>query len=192
MDKRNWIVLLVGGSSGIGKTRLVRALSKLYDAKVIEADDICCAVKSMTTKASYPAIHYWISDIDWTSLGVEGNVEQLCKVSEELSPALKAIVDTHVNAKIPLIIEGDFISPKLGKNFNNSNVKVLYLYEGDEAQIVKNYTEREGGVAQNFRASISMNYGLKLKLECDKYGLKTIESRPWHSLLERVNSYIQK
>ena len=186
MNKNKWSVLLVGGSSGIGKTRITKELAKAYKAKIIEADDICCAVKAMTTVDSYPAIHYWISDIDWRKEGVHGNVEWLSKVSEELSHGLKAIVDSHIGDESPIIIEGDFISAKFAASFENPNVKAIYIYESDEAQIVKNYLKREGGEPQQFRASISAEYGKKLKSDCDKYGVNIVESRPWNTLINRV------
>jgi len=40
MNNNKWTVLLMGGSSGIGKTRLAKELAKIYNAKIIEADDI--------------------------------------------------------------------------------------------------------------------------------------------------------
>lgn len=192
MNKNKWNVLLVGGSSGIGKTRLTKALAKAYKAKRIEADDICCAVKAMTSADSYPAIHYWFGDIDWRNIGVHDNVEWLCKVSKELSNGLKAIVDSHIEEESPIIIEGDFISVEFAASFDNPNVKTIYVYEPDETQIVNNYLRREGGKPQQFRASISAEYGKKLKIDCYKYGINMVESRPWNTLIDRVNKCIDE
>ena len=190
MNKNIWTVLLVGGSSGIGKSRLTRELAKEYKAKIIEADDICCAVKSMTTVDSYPAIHYWYGDVDWRHISVLENVAWLSKVSEELSPGLKAVVDNHIGGESPVIIEGDFISAEFAASFKSPNVKAIYVYEPDEAQIVNNYLKREGGAPQHFRASISAEYGKKLKFDCDKYGMTLVESRPWNTLISRVTDCI--
>jgi len=192
MSENKWTVLLVGGSSGIGKTRLTKELAKVYKAKRIEADDICCAVKAMTTADSYPAIHYWISDIDWRKIGVHGNVDWLNKVSEELSHGLKPIVDSHIEEESPVIIEGDFIAAEFAASFDNPKVKAIYVYESDETQIVNNYLRREGGEPQQFRASISVEYGKKLKSDCYKYGIDIVESRPWNTLVDRVIECIEE
>lgn len=192
MSKNKWTVLLVGGSSGIGKTQLTKELAKIYDTKIIEADDISCAAKALTTAETHPALHYWISDIDWRTAGVHGNVEWLSRVSDELSLALKAIVDIHVEEASPVIIEGDFISPELAASFDTSEVKSIYVYESDHAQIVDNYLQREGGALQEFRASISAKYGDKLKTTCQEYNLNIVESRPWDSLISRAIESIEK
>ena len=190
MNKNIWTVLLVGGSSGIGKTCLTKELAKAYNAKIIEADDICCAVKAMTSADLYPAIHYWYGDIDWRDIGVDANVEWLSKVSKEIRNGLKAVIDSHIEAGSTVIIEGDFISAEFAASFENPNVRSIYVYESDETQIVNNYLRRESGEPQQFRASISAAYGKKLKRDCDKYGVNIIESRPWNTLLNRTIDYI--
>ena len=138
------------------------------------------------------AIHYWISDIDWRTIGVHGNVEWLYKVSEELSHGLKPIVDSHIEEGSPVIIEGDFISAEFAASFSNPEIKAIYIYEPDETQIVNNYLRREGGEPQQFRASISAEYGKKLKSDCYKYGINIVESRPWNTLIDRVIECIDK
>ncbi len=191
MSNNKWTVLLMGGSSGIGKTRLTKELARVYNAKIIEADDVCCAVKAMTTADSYPAIHYWMGDIDWRSVGVNGNVEWLCNVSKELSHGLKAVVNSHLEDGVPVIIEGDFISVDFVASIDNPKVKAIYIRESDEQQIVRNYLKREGGEPQEFRASISAEYGRKLADDCSKYNIGIVEARPWNTLIERVRMLIE-
>ncbi len=186
MDKQNWSVLLVGGSSGIGKTRLTKELAKIYKAKVIKADDVCDVVKAVTTADAYPAIHYWISDIDWTSISVTENVDKLYEVSSELRHGIKAIIDNHIENDFPVIIEGDFISAECAASFNDPKVQAVFIYEPAQTQIMRNYLDREGGEPQAFRASISAEYGNRLKMDCDRCGVNIVESRPWNTLVDRV------
>ncbi len=192
MRKEEWTVLLIGGSSGIGKTRLTNELARIYNAKVIEADDICLGVKAMTTEKSYPAIHYWYGDADWEELTIHENVKCLKNVGEELTNGLKAIIDNSIKVQSKLIIEGDFISVKLASTYNNSRIKKIYIHESDEKQIVDNYLKREGGELQEFRASISYEYGKILKNDCNKNNICVIESRPWNTLLNRAIEGINK
>lgn len=183
---RNWTVLFIGGASGVGKSSVAYELAHFYNVNVMEADDICQAVKAMTTKEILPAIHYWSTGINWMDIGVSGNVKWLIDVSQEMIPGLKAIVDNHIEADVPVIIEGDFIHPEFTVSFENPKVKSLYIYEPDKNQIVQNYLAREGGELQHFRADISAEYGDWLVDTCRKLGIKVIESRPWDTVVNRI------
>ncbi|MCH4885999.1 hypothetical protein EZV73_00400 [Acidaminobacter sp. JC074] len=91
MTKRNWTVLLIGGSSGIGKTRLAKKVSEIYKAKIIEADDVSSLIKATTKKEDYPAVHYWMGDSDWRQAGIDGNVKWLKDVSAEFVLPLESL-----------------------------------------------------------------------------------------------------
>ena len=125
---RNWTVLFIGGASGMGKSSVAYELAHFYNVNVMEVDDICQAVKAMTTREILPAIHYWSTGINWMDIGVSGNVKWLIDVSKEMIPGLKAIVDNHIEADVPVIIEGDFIHPEFAVSFENPKVKSIYIY----------------------------------------------------------------
>lgn len=139
---RNWTVLFIGGASGMGKSSVAYELARVYNVNVIEVDDIFQAVKAMTTTESLPAIHYWSTGINWMDMGVEGNIKWLMDVSKEMIPALKSIVNNHIEDDVPVIIEGDFIDPEFTASFENPKVKAVYIYEPDKKQIVQNYFAR--------------------------------------------------
>lgn len=183
---RNWTVLFIGGASGMGKSSVAYELARFYNVNVMEVDDICQAVKAMTTREILPAIHYWSTGINWMDIGVSGNVKWLIDVSKEMIPGLKAIVDNHIEADMPVIIEGDFIHPELAVSFENPKVKYLSIYEPDKNQVLQNYLGREGGELQHFRADISAEYGEWLVYTCKKLGIKVIESRPWDTVVDRM------
>lgn len=183
---RNWTVLLIGGASGMGKSSVAYELAHFYNVNVMEIDDICQAVKAMTTREILPAIHYWSTGINWMDIGVSGNVKWLIDISKEMIPGLKAIVDNHIEADVPVIIEGDFMHPEFVVSFENPKVKSIYIYEPDKNQILQNYLAREGGGLQHFRADISTEYGDWLAHTCGKLGIKVIESRPWDTVLDRI------
>lgn len=184
--QKNWTVLLIGGSSGIGKSNVSKTLSLIYKTQLIGADDVCQSLKDKSRKEEYPAIHYWMGDEDWQKVTVFENVNYLCRVSHELSDCLKMIVNDSLDRDIPLIIEGDFISPEFAATFSSSRVKSVFLYETDIRQIERNYKAREGGDIQSFRASISFEYGQKIKNKCTDHGLSHIQVRPWETLLDRI------
>jgi 2-phosphoglycerate kinase len=190
MDKnRNWIVLFIGGASGTGKSNLAYELANFYGVNVMEVDDIYQALKAATTRDTFPAIHYWSTGVNWMDIGVEENVNWLIDVSKEMIPGLKAIIDRHIEDKVPVIIEGDFIYPEFTLSFGNSEVKSFFIHEPDKDQLLQNYFVREGGDLQHYRVEISIAYGNWIKNTCNNIGIKFIESRPWDSLLNRVMEY---
>lgn len=184
-NKRNWTVLLVGGASGTGKSTLAYWLAHFYGVNVLEIDDIVEAVKALTTEELLPTIH---SDNFWDA-GVDGNVRWLIDVSKELLPALKAVIDRHIEDKLPVIIEGDFIHPELVAAFNNPEVKAIFTQEAKE-QIVLNYLSREGGDPQHYRADISAGYGKWISDSCARLGIRKIEARPWDTAVDRAIEYL--
>lgn len=185
-NERNWTVLIIGGASGTGKSSIAYKIAKYYGVNVMEADDIHLAVEVVTTKDTYPAIHYWDKGPDWKAIGVEANVNWLISVSKEMLPVLKALVNRHLEDKVPLILEGDFIHPELAAAFDDSEVKIIYINEADKEQIIQNYLSREGGEPQQYRAEISIAYGKWLADSCKQNNIKIIEARPWDTALARA------
>ena len=152
----------------------------------MEVDDVCQAVKAMTSVETHPAIHYWSTGISWRDIGISGNVEWLISVSKEIMPALKAIVVNHVESGVPIIIEGDFVYPALVLSFGNPKIKGFFVKEQDKDQILRNFSVREGGELQHYRADISVAYDKWLSDSCEKLGIPTIEARPWNTALYRI------
>ncbi len=183
---RNWTVLLIGGASGTGKSSIAYEIARFYGVNVLEVDDVHLSVQTVTTKESYPAIHYWNTGVDWKDIGVDGNVNWLIDVSNEMIPVLKELVNRHIEDKLPIIIEGDFINPEFTISFDNPEVKSIFVNESDINQILQNYLSREGGDLQHYRAEISIAYGKWIADICNKNGIRTIESRPWDSVLTRA------
>ena len=183
---RKWIVLIIGGASGTGKSTMAYELANYYGVNVLEVDDIGQALKASTTKEYFPMTHYWSNGINWKDIGVEGNLNWLKNMSIEIIPALKAVIERHIEDKLPIIIEGDFVHPELLLSFTNSEILSFFITESDKNQIIQNYLAREGGDLQNYRAEISYAYNEWIKKECNKNGIKFIEARPWNNLLKRI------
>ncbi len=183
---RNWTVLFIGGASGVGKSSIAYEIARFYGVNVLEADDIHLSVEAVTTKEHFPAIHYWNTGVNWRDIGVDANVNWLIDVSKEMIPVLKALVNRHIEDKLPVIIEGDFIDPEFAASFEHPEVKSIFVHEPDINQIMQNYLSREGGDLQRYRAEISIAYGKWITNICSQKGFKMIESRPWDTALTRV------
>ena len=184
--ERNWTVLLIGGASGTGKSSIAYEIARYYGVNVLEVDDVYLSVETVTTKESFPAIHYWNTGANWMDVGVADNVKWLIDVSKEMIPVLKELVKRHVEDKLPIIIEGDFIDPEFTKSFELPEVKSIFINETDINQVLQNYLSREGGETQQYRAEISIEYGKWLADTCNQKGISVIESRPWDTALIRA------
>ena len=183
---RNWTVLFIGGPSGTGKSSIAYEIAQYYGINDLEVDDVHISIETVTTKDDFPAIHYWNTGIDWKNIGIDDNVNWLIDVSKEMIPVLRALVDRHLEDKLPVIIEGDFISPEFTASFNNPEVKSIFIIEPDINQVMQNYLSRESGDLQQYRAEISIAYGEWLADTCNKHGVGVIEARPWNTALTRI------
>ena len=179
------MVLLIGGPSGTGKSSIAYEISRFYGVSVLEADDIYLSVKAVTDASRLPAIHRWDGGEDWQAAGIQSNVSWLIDVGREMIPALKALVERHIEDKVPVIIEGDLISPDLVKLLDRPLARAVFLRE-DIPQIVGNYLAREGGEPQRFRAEVSAAYGRWIEGVCSLTGCPVITARPWETALNRV------
>ncbi len=146
---RSWQVLLLGGASGTGKTSVSYRLARYFDVALTEVDDFQVVLETMTTPEQQPVLHYWRTHPEAANLPAEQIVEQQIAVGQVMTPALAAVIANHLKTRTPVVLEGDFILPTLaaqstfaGMKRNNA-VRGVFLYEGDEAQLLANFLQRE-------------------------------------------------
>jgi 2-phosphoglycerate kinase len=192
-QQRAWTVLLIGGASGTGKTRLSYPLSRRFGVAIVEVDDIVEALHAMTTPEQQPALHYWATHPEAARLPPEGILRIHLAVAESLAPALAAVVANHLETDTPVIIEGDYLVPSFaardsfGRLPAIGQVTSLFLHEPDEVQLTSNYSGREPSVGeQQTRARVSALFGEWLAAEAAQNGVPVIRPRPWSSLERRA------
>jgi 2-phosphoglycerate kinase len=188
-----WTVLLIGGPSGTGKTRLSYALARRFGVPIVEVDDIVEAIQAMTTPEQQPALHHWATHPEAARLPPEGILKLHLEVVDALETALAAVVANHLDTGTPVIIEGDYLVPGFAvrKSFRgipiNGRVVSVFLHEPDEAQLVANFAGREPADGeQRQRARVSALFGDWLAAQAALYGAPVIRPRPWTSLKRRV------
>jgi hypothetical protein len=67
--------------------------------------------------------------------------------------------------------------------------RTMFLYEEDQAQIARNYLQRDG-YEQPQRARASRRVSEWLRTEAQRLGLPTVPARPWDTVLERVTAAV--
>ena len=197
MKRRRWDVLLIGGASGTGKTSVSYRLASDHGVGLTEFDDVVEAIKAMTTPEQQPTLHYWDTHPEATSWTPQQIADLTQAVREQLHPAAEAIVSNHLETEVPIVLEGDYLLPRLAtqSRFGSSEaadrVRGVFLFEPDERQISDNLSRREpAGGDMTARAHISWMIGEALRLECERVGVPALPARPWVTLLDRVRAAV--
>lgn len=189
---RSWIVLLLGGASGVGKSRVSHRLARHYEIGITEVDDFQAVLEHMTTPEQYPPLHLWrLHPDEFLRLDDEGKLRHMLNCSRVISEALSYVIANHLESRAPILLEGDFILPALAVRRMYSDipadgrVRSVFLYEPDEAQLRANFLQREAD-NQPVRARASHRHGKWLRHECERLGVPCVMPRPWNTVLERV------
>jgi 2-phosphoglycerate kinase len=192
-----WTVLLIGGASASGKTRLSYPLARHFGVPIVEVDDIVEALMAMTTPDQQPALHHWRTHPEAAQLPPEGILQIHLAVTESLGPALAAVVANHLETDTRVIVEGDYLTPAFAASERfreeraDGRVAAVFLHEPDADQLVANFSSREAGVdEERVRARVSALYSEWLAAEAARSGVLMIRARPWSSLPRRVLAVI--
>ncbi len=193
MQRRTWQVLLIGGASGCGKSSISYRLAHHFGIGITEADDIHAALMRITTPEQQPLLHYWDTHPEVFSWSAEEIFNHCLAVCEQLSPAYEAVIANHLEADVPLVLEGDYLLPSLAAKDsfnglpNQDRVRGLFLHEEDEEQFVQNYLLREPASGrQEGRARVSWLHSQWLAQEARATGAIVTPARPWESGFERI------
>ncbi len=176
-----------------GKTSVSYRLARHFGAGITEVDDFQALLERMTTREQQPAIHFWRTHPAPEQLSVAETVRHLLEQGEAMMPGLEGVIANHLETSTPLVLEGDFLLPRLAAQASFSGlasggrVRGVVLHEPDEQQFVANYLSREPESGpQVRRAHVSWLHGLRLREEAEKHGLPVVLARPWDTVLERL------
>jgi 2-phosphoglycerate kinase len=194
---RPWQVLLLGGPSGTGKTAVSYRLARHFRIGITEVDDFQVLLECMTTPAQQPALHFWRTHPAPDQLSAGEIMEQGLVVGQVMAPGLEAVIANHLEARTPILLEGDFIQPALAAQTtfaglpNAGQVRALFLVEEDERQLLENFSRREPEHGPQLkRAQVSWLYGQWLKQEAERYELPALAARPWDTLFDRISAVL--
>jgi len=192
-----WHALLVGGASGVGKSRLSRDLARHYGVGVVKLDDFQVVLEAMASERRFPALHYWRSHPDEARrLSDQEHRDLFVRYSHDMSVAVQLLIANHRDEHDPVVIEGDFLLPAfavapLGEEEAAATaVDALFVLEDDRRQIAENFLRREGH-EQPERARVSSLVNELLRDEVARTGAKSIAARPWDSALARAVALLE-
>lgn len=193
---RDWTVLLVGGSSGVGKTTLAREIALRHGAMLAHSDVYRMALERVVTPAQNADLHAFGASGP-EALEPEEATAAWRRIGRVVCDALEIVVAHHVFSDSPLVIEGDAllppfaVQPEYAGYAVSHGVRALYVVEPDEAAIHRNVTQRgrdlhlgPNGLARYARSTCL--YGHSLAVEARALGVPVVESGPWATLPERA------
>lgn len=200
-----WTVLLIGGSSGTGKSALARALARQRGAEVASADDFRVVLWHVVPPERDPALHRFRGDPRIASYPPEAHAERWMGIARSVSAALVPVVGQRLATGEPLVVEGDAVDPALIARAEYAGraaagrVRGFVLHEPDPHAIFANVRERgrrtpgrgfgsdPDDVVMTF-ARASCAYGDLLAAEAARLGLPVLACRPWGTLLTRAEA----
>ncbi|MEU6014949.1 hypothetical protein ABZ826_13130 [Streptomyces sp. NPDC047515] len=193
MTGTSWDILLIGGASGVGKSRLAAQLADEAEGFVVEFDDVVGAVEAMTTAQHHPALHHFDDIPDTERLTVEHVLNLQIATARALEPAVLGVVRNRLTVDVPALVEGDYLTPaaaveaiREGRRAGR-RVRAVFLHEEDPDRITANYAAREpGSGVQRHRARVSAAYSRWLSRQAALHALPVVTCRPWDTLAARI------
>lgn len=197
----DWKVLLIGGSSGSGKTLISRRLAQRYGVGLAEVDDFRLVLERMTTPEQQPALHRLLALLDVTAESLAPAPvarDALIEVARTVSHALEMVVANHVATDTPTILEGDGIVPAFAAQHvfagldTGCTVRAVFVVEDDRDWLLQNAIGRGRGFEQlpaSFQEhyiEVSWLYGQWLQREAVRCGVPVVSPRPRETLEERI------
>ena len=108
-------VILIGGTGGVGKTTLARALSRRLDIPWISCDDLVQAAKAVTTPASHPDLHVMTTGDHvgyYTNTPSEQLIADAKRQHQATWPIVERVVRKYAKNDESIILEGWAIQPE--------------------------------------------------------------------------------
>ena len=144
------------------------------------------ALRTMTTSESHPLVHHWYSHPEskyWPARDIADVHFAIC---ESLRPAIRAVIQDHVDFASPVLMEGDYLLPELAAEFDD-RVRAVVLIERDAQRLTANFAEREpSGGRQEHRAAASVLVGELLAERATRHGIPLVPAWPWATGPERL------
>ncbi len=187
---KNHLVLLIGGSSGTGKSYLARQLAEHYKMPLTEVDDIRIALQQVVNKEEHPDLFTFVNDPDlYIKYDEQQFVEKLLNVGKVVWKSLDVLISKHIACNEPVIFEGDSIIPELLSKSDMQNVRTVLIYD-EMHEIMERQTKRNRDAKDLERseknAFFSYAYGQELKRQAEGSDCVVIQASPIETLFERT------
>lgn len=180
-DSSDFFALLIGGPSGIGKSRVAAEVARRLGATWLQVDDLRLALARVGVA---------VPNAD--ALPTFDEPGGLLALAELMTPAIEVVVENHVDQRNSAVIEGDAILPSLfdrpavRERTTGGRTRAVFLHEPDEDVLRANMEARRVGLYSRAHARKNFLYGEWLRKEAERRGLSVVPARPWDTLADRI------
>ncbi|GJG89803.1 hypothetical protein tb265_49840 [Gemmatimonadetes bacterium T265] len=183
---RPWEVLLLGGSSGVGKSTVARELAQRFGVAWSQVDGHRLLLARATTAETHPALHADCAADAPDALSAEALCARWIEVARCMSAALEVVIALHAATRASMVLEGDTLVPALAAQrvFDGvpvgRRVRAVYLWEPDETCLRARYLARGRGfqwltaAQQSREVRRSWLYGCWLRDEAERRGVPVV------------------
>jgi 2-phosphoglycerate kinase len=195
MTRRDWQILLIGGGTGTGKTRLSEELARHFDVRVVEGDILRWAVEAAVAEGVDPDLHVFRDTSMW-ELPWQDILERSMRLAVRMCRINEAVLARQHYVKGPLILEAFWITPEFARQGVYDGVEMaaevrsLFLYEPDVEVLRERIYGRDGerGLPSDQPSRLAMFYehNLLMKQRAEALSLPILESWPFETLLDRA------
>jgi len=180
-------LILIGGPSGVGKSRLAHALARRTASAVAQLDDLQTAIQTLVPADRLPEYHHLATTYLRTDSPAE-IVDAIEQLADFFAPGVKGAVMNRIESGTSTVLEGDFVSPAVAAEVRSLGVRPLFLL-GTQDEIRANYLQRDGD-EQAGRAGVSAAYGRRLAVRCRQMELPAFSAQPFETLLARATEVL--
>jgi 2-phosphoglycerate kinase len=183
-------IILIGGSSSVGKTTVARRLCERLGL-------VCCQLDNYLQKIDDPELLFYNGKPEFWNLSSQDLFERLVKVTEQAESYIQLLVSEWLTQQKAGIIEGEKIHPRLVELLTHStNIRGIFIIEGDQNRLYQTLEQRSQrfrqlSIIQRWRV-VEMNklYSRWLRSQAQQRQLAWINSQPWPTLTERAFAQI--
>ncbi len=182
-------VLLIGGSSSVGKTTVARDIAARHGWSLVQTDRELPDLAALHPLRGSTAI--------W-----DRPAEELCELlimaASASVPHLTELVAQRQASGCGLIVEGERVHPELVHQLPGcQSLAAVFVVEADASRIFQTLLLRSREFAalaaerQRTVADVNRRYGQWLERECATAGLPCVPSQPWSTLAVRLMAAVR-
>ena len=157
MIDKSQTILTIGGPSGVGKSSVSYEVARRTGRPIVEADDLFHGIEALTTPDQQPWIHFWRTQPEAAELSPDNILALHLEVCRAMSPAITSVINNHIETRMPIILEGDYILPEMIVPYTE-RVKGVFLYEEDATRLRATSSPASQQQENSEREQRSVNY----------------------------------